>query len=208
MYVKIDEINVILDAVEDDMTGKELSLYLKGKLNPIAQFNPEQAAPVDETKAEEPVKKNNPFDFKPGRGGIIEMLQEMADDLRKGGIDVPPFPTSPFGSFADFMQRRARHTENAIKLEYEKHEAVRFAREKNTAVEEISADFIQKFKEKFNGLPSPKLFDQIKDDIAGSLIRYRKSVNAGNPKAMCLEFQFSPNLGKCPCPTCTITPLN
>jgi len=206
MYVKIKEINVILDAVEDDMTGKELSLYLKGKLNPIAQFNPEQAPPVDETKAEEPVKKNNPYDFKPGSGGIIEMLQEIADDLRKEGHDIPPFPPM-FGSFADFMNGvRSRHSGNGRQLmilRYFKDEAQKFVENPDIAQKTILHDFITKFNERYNGNPSDDLQKQVIDHIAKTIKDYR-----GSNKNLAIHIDLPPSIGDCPCNACRITPLN
>ena len=211
MYVKIDDLKEVLN--DENLKFGDVRANILGKLKPFTvytqeQINTEQAPQVNETKnttdataGDEQNIKQGPHSRKLGFDRLEEVITAM--------IERDGMPPSIGRSFFELMKRRSGHSEkNTITLEYEKEEAVKLAHSLPPAIEQISADFIQKFKEKFNGLPSTKLFDEVKDDIAGSLRRYREDTNAKSPKAFYLEFVLSPNIGTCDCENCKVTPLN
>ena len=205
MYVKIEDLEAVLN--DENLKYGDARANILGKLKPFKtytqeQVDQEQAAPAnDTTAAAEENGKQGTHSRKRGFDRLEEVITAM--------IERDGMPPSIGRSFFELIKRRAGHSEkNTITLEYEKEEAVKLAHSLPPAIEQISADFVQKFKEKFNGMPSTKLLDEVKNDIAGSLRRYREDTNAKSPKAMCLEFVLSPNIGTCDCENCKVMPLN
>jgi len=213
MYVKIEDLEAVLN--DENLKFGDVRANILGKLKPFETFNQEQVdkaqtAKADETKAEETAERGKPFDFKPRSGGFFDILQELADDLRKEGIEVPPLPFPNAGqSFTDLLRRRHFNPQNTITLHYDKQRTSEFfAGSISEVIKAVGHDFQDKFIDKFNGLPSKEILDLVRETTAENIKDHKSKHKADHSKRLQISFHLPGSIGKCDCKACTVTPLN